>query len=750
MIVKTTLLYIFFIFSFLNNINSKTIILDNNNRLTSEDINNLTSFDLTSTNISENDLNLIIKDLVSSDLINNVEFSSDNNFYTLTIFESLFINEIYINGNIKLKNLDIIQNLTIKNKSFLDNSKIIYNSNIIENLYSSIGQQNVIVTFYLEEFNQNSFNLIYEVKENSEKYVSKINIDGNTFLSSRFIKSSISIKEKKFFTTLSISNFINENKINNSLSRIQGIYIDHGFFDISINYQIKNLKNKLSLDLFINEGARYKIESINFSSDNEIVKSLFLENNKIINKSLNNKFYDNNIIDVTSEQFNKELSLSNNSNLSIDHSYLLNDNDTVSLNFFATEQTPLTIKKLSFYGNTVTKDSTLRKQVYIKPGGTYNKRLIDKSINNLIRRTYIDNAVASSEINIDNSVDLNISLTEKIKSGNFKLGAGYSAQNGIATGVGLSDSNFYGTGNKINADLSLSSDSIYYDLSYKRFYLGNYNIDNTFRVFNSSEDLVTTYGYKRKSSGFDFTLKIPYKSDISSDQYFLLSSGYDVSDIYSLSTSVSNSVKQNSGKSNNIFFHTSYVGNTTNDNFNPTSGIFHKTTLSLVPTGISDDDYIKISSVNNIYFNNKINDNSIFILSKIGLASGLSNKIKTKDSFSLGGDFKGFQYSGIGPRDASLNYLGGTKMYQLTLGYSTPFLFDNSDTFIFKYFGTIGSVFDSEFASTYNSNTPRVSIGASLDIMTPIGPLSFSLASPISKKAKDKTQSYDFSIGSTF
>ena len=477
---------------------------------------------------------------------------------------------------------------------------------------------------------------------------------------------------------------------------------------------------------------------------------MFTKKKEIINKLLNNNFYDNSIIVANSEQFNKELLLSNNSNLSIDHSYSLNDNDTVLLNFFVTEQVPLTIKKISFYGNSVTKDSTLRKQVFIKPGEIYNKRLTDKSVNNLIRKNYIDNAVVSTEINNDNSVDLNISLIEKIKSGNFKLGAGYSAQGGVASSVSLSDSNFYGTGNKIKADLSLATDSIFYDLSYNKFYLGNFNIDNTLRVFNSSEDLVSTYGYKRKSSGLDFTLKIPYKYDISNDQYFLLSTGYETNDIYSLSTLASNSVKQNSGISNNIFFHTSYVGNTTNDNFNPTSGIFHKTTLNFVPTGISDDDYVKISSVNNFYFNNRINDNSIFILSKIGLASGLSNKIKTKDSFSLGGDFKGFQYSGIGPRDASLNYLGGTKMYQLTIGHSSPFLFDNSDTFIFKYFGTIGSVFDSEFASTYNSNSPRVSIGASVDIMTPIGPLSFSLASPISKNSKDKTQSYDFSIGSTF
>ena len=747
--IKKKLIYVLILLFFSNILSSKTLLLENNNRLTFDDIDNLTSFDLTSSIISENNLNLIIKDLVSSDLINDVEFTSDSNYFFLKIFESLFISNIYINGNVKLTNSDIIQNLTIKNNSFLDESKIIFNSNVIQNLYSSIGQENIIIDYYLEEFNKNSYNLIYEVKENSENYVSNIHINGNTFISSRFIKSSISIKEKKIFSPLSVSNFINENKINNSLSKIQKIYIDHGYFDFSINYEIKKHKNKVSLFLFINEGFRYKIDDIKFLSDNEIVKSLFSKNNERINKSLKNKFYDDNFISTTSDKFNKELSLSNNPNLVVDHSYSLNNNSVV-LNFFVVEQIPLTIKKLSFYGNSVTKDSTLRKQVFIKPGEIYNKRLTIKSLNNLMRKPYIDNAIVSNEKNTDNSVDVKINITEKIKSGNFKLGAGYSAQGGAASSVSLSDSNFYGTGNKIKADLSLASESIFYDLSYNRFYIGNYNIDNTMRIFNSSEDLVESYGYKRKSSGLDFTLKIPYKFDVGNDKYFLMSTGYEMNDIYSLSSLASSSVTQNSGKSNNIFFHTSYVSNTTNDNFNPTSGVLHKTTLNFVPTGISDDDYVKISSINNFYFNNKLNDNSFFILSKIGLASGLSSKIKTKDSFSLGGDFKGFQFSGIGPRDSSLNYLGGTKMYQLTLGYSTPFLFDNSDTFIFKYFGTVGSIFDSEFASTYNSNAPRVAIGASFDVMTPIGPLSFSLASPISKNDNDKTQSYDFSIGSTF
>tara|TARA_B110000483_G_scaffold231850_1_gene298729 strand:- start:1414 stop:3666 length:2253 start_codon:yes stop_codon:yes gene_type:complete len=745
-----TLKFLFIIFFFHNYLIAKNIIIENNNRLSFDDINNLTTYDLTSNTLNENDLNLILKDLISSDLISNVDLSIKSTSFNFKIIESIFIDQIYINGNIKLKNLDILENISIKNKSFIDDTNISYNSKIIENLYSSIGQQDVIVSYYLEKFDNNSYNLIYEIKEDAEKYLTNISLHGNNYLSSKFIKSIITLKEKKFFTPLSMSNFINETKIRNNLLKISNLYTSNGFIDFAINYEIKNFKNKLFLKLYFNEGERYLVKNINLISDKKAVINILNNNIEKINNRILGKYYNANQINIISDGFNKELLLTNNPNFNINHSYELTENKELNITFFATEERPQTINRINFYGNNVTNDDTLRRQIFIKPGELLNKRIINKSVNNLIRKPYIDNATTVSTLNSKDSIDLDFILTEKIKSGNFKIGASYSAQGGAASAIGLSDSNFYGTGNKVSGDLSISSDSLFYDLSLNKYYLGKYSIDNTYRLYNEDEDLIKTYGYKRKSTGVDFAIKIPLEYDISKDEYLNFAIGYENSENYGLTSAASSSVTQNIGSSNNFYFKNSYVNNSRNDNFNPTSGKFHQIILELSPTGLSDDDFIKISAFNNFHFNRIGTDNSFFVLSKLGLASGLSKKIKTKDSFSLGSEFKGFQYSGIGPRDESLNYLGGTKMYQLTFGYATPFLFDNSDTFILRYFGTIGSIFDSEYTSKYNSSSPRASVGVSMDIMTPIGPLSFSLASPISKNNKDKLQTYDFSIGSTF
>jgi outer membrane protein insertion porin family len=748
--ITKILLYVLSSFFLFNVLNAKSLIIENNKRLTFDDINNLTIFDLKSKNISDDDLNLIVKDIISSDLISSVDTSFDSDNFYMTIVESFFINSIYINGNVKLNNSDILNNIPIKNNSFLDNNKFINTSKIIQNLYTSIGQKNVIINHYLEEVSDNSFNLIYEVDESSENYITNISIYGNSFISNKFIKSSLTIKEKKFFTPLSISNYIDQNKIDNNLKKLSSTYINNGFLDVLINYEIKNKNNKILLSLFIQEGTRYKINDINFISNNEITKSLFISNRDKIDKLLVNKFYNADDIYSVSNNFNDELFANNNPNLSINHSYTLVDKNLVDINFFTSETQPISINKISFFGNGITQDLTLRKQIFIKPGELYNQQNVQRSINNLIRKPYIDNATITSNKYSNNSVNIDITITEKVKTGNFKLGAGYSAQGGLGTSVGLSDANIYGSGNKLDADATISSNSLFFDLKYNKFYLGNYSIDNTYRIYNNEEDLKNTYGYKRSSAGADFTIKIPYKYDISKDEFFTFATGFEASDIYDLTSLATSSVIQNSGYSNNFYFNSGYVNNTSNDAFNPTNGKFHNTVISLSPSGLSDDDYIKITTVNNFYFSPNNNNNSFFILSKLGLASGLSKKIKTKDSFALGGDFKGFQYSGIGPRDSSSNYLGGTKMYQLTVGYAFPFIFDNSDTFIIRYFGTLGSLFGSEYTSSFDSKKTRLSLGVSMDVMTPIGPLSFSLASPIVKNSKDKIQTYDFSIGSTF
>ena len=57
---------------------------------------------------------------------------------------------------------------------------------------------------------------------------------------------------------------------------------------------------------------------------------------------------------------------------------------------------------------------------------------------------------------------------------------------------------------------------------------------------------------------------------------------------------------------------------------------------------------------------------------------------------------------------------------------------------------------DSDSDDVSTSDEIRSSTGLAIDWMTPIGPLNFSLAQPLSKSKSDITESFRFNIGTTF
>ena len=69
----------------------------------------------------------------------------------------------------------------------------------------------------------------------------------------------------------------------------------------------------------------------------------------------------------------------------------------------------------------------------------------------------------------------------------------------------------------------------------------------------------------------------------------------------------------------------------------------------------------------------------------------------------------------------------------------------------FSYFVDIANVWGVDYNSSIDDSYKfRSSTGVGLDVLTPVGPLSFSLSQPITKTATDKTETFRFNLGTTF
>jgi len=152
------LLIIIFFLLFNNWSLSKNLLIEGNNRLSYEDIKSLTSIDLSKDNYVIGDINSIILDLYNSDLISDVKLSEDDKNYKITIIENSIIENIYINGNIFLKDdifFDLIQS---KEDKYLNKQNINKDLQLIRNLYLSEGFNNISTTVSTEKYSKNKIN----------------------------------------------------------------------------------------------------------------------------------------------------------------------------------------------------------------------------------------------------------------------------------------------------------------------------------------------------------------------------------------------------------------------------------------------------------------------------------------------------------------------------------------------------------------------------------------------------------------
>ena len=111
---------------------------------------------------------------------------------------------------------------------------------------------------------------------------------------------------------------------------------------------------------------------------------------------------------------------------------------------------------------------------------------------------------------------------------------------------------------------------------------------------------------------------------------------------------------------------------------------------------------------------------------------------------------KGFQYGKVGPVDAG-DYVGGNYATAINLTSTLPMILPSLETIDFKYFLDVGNVWGVDYSSSIeDSNKIRSSTGFAVDWFTPIGPMNFSIAQDLSKADTDKTEGFQFNLGTTF
>ena len=130
------------------------------------------------------------------------------------------------------------------------------------------------------------------------------------------------------------------------------------------------------------------------------------------------------------------------------------------------------------------------------------------------------------------------------------------------------------------------------------------------------------------------------------------------------------------------------------------------------------------------------------------IVSFQNETIDNNDKFALGGKWlRGFDNYGAGPRDSSTSYIGGYNLTALKLDLLRPLDKFSDNPIYINLFADAGKVWSNKNTPTYNNESIRSSYGFGIKFYTPIGPLGFSWAYPITSESYDIERMFIFTIG---
>lgn len=617
------------------------------------------------------------------------------------------------------------------------------------NILETEGYVNSIVETEVDELNEHSVKVTFNVNKGDEIIIKKANYFGADNLDQDEFDTVTANKEEEIASWFFGQNDgeIKVDELKYDSRRINELYFEKGYLDAEVKEPFMNIdfaSNQATLDFFIKEGQKYKTKDITIYLDPSIVnpKYIYPELELISGNTFNIKKLRKDQAYIKEQVANQGYAFAQvKFDIQKDEK-----NGTVNIVFNVIPGEKVYINDVKIAGNSRTLDRVIRRNVYLAPGDLFNYTDYKDSRSKLKRTGYFEDVKLEQKRVSKDKVDIVVEVVET-STGAITLGGGYGSADKLMISASLSDKNVFGSGLGIgiNADLSARQNKFALSITNPAIndseYTGRFEIHNTETEINRDK-----YELDKREKGFSVSVGKNFLRNLNAGVRY----GFDkVDENYTYDDS--------SREGNPAYFQdteyfksaiTPYMTvNTTDDFYFPREGYITKTSIEYAGIG-GDSKYIKTSSSFKYFYS--LEDMTeldwIFRFKTQVRVLGDMGQVNPGDSLYLGGvkSLRGYKSYAFGPNnDEGLKEDPYKRMWANSLEMNFPLIPTSKMRWgVFYDYGMIGK---DDFDDITRSST-----GAILQWISPVGPLQFIFAQPLDDKPGDDTASFEFSLGASF
>ena len=688
---------------------------------------------------TDDDLNQALKELFATGFFNDVKVSVEGDNLVVSVEENPIINRIAYEGNSKLKEEQLKEEIQLRPREVLSRTKIQAAQQRILEMYRAMGRFAATVEPKIIQLDDNRCDVVFEIHEGETTYVRKINFIGNKHYSQSKLKDALITKEYRWFRFFANDDTFDPMRFNADQQSLRQYYYDHGHPDyqqIAAVAEITPDYNSYYLNFSIDEGKAYTFGTVGLVSLIPVVNADEFKPLILINSGdvFSAKMIERTIEKITDALGNKGYAFTEIVPKTTRHP----ETQKVDIVFEIKEGPKVYVERIDIQGNDRTRDYVIRRELTIHEGDALNTSRIKRSERNLKDLGYFKNVEIIIEQGSTPDRAILLVKTEEQSTGELSFSAGFSTIDGPLGTIRFLERNFMGKGQTVHSELSISKRHQDINVGIVEPYLFGRQLEGSLDAFAYRSTRFSSYTQITKG----LSPSIGYRLTEHLSQ--VLSYTIKQDRVSHISSQASSFLRGQGGG-----YVTSEIGQTLyydrrDSRIDPTSG--YVLTLSNSYAGLGGQaKYFKHILGGTLYYS-PIEDVVMALKGSYGVMQKAGKRIRIVDSFFLGADsFRGFQYGGLGPHDNRTgDPLGGTRFWVTTAEAMFPIGLPNEFGVKGAVFTDVGTIWKSTETGPFvrDNKYIRASWGVGLVWNSPFGPIRIDYATPFRKDKMDDTQRF--------
>src|SRR6476660_1394063 len=753
-----------------------------------------------------------LKAMVATGLFSDVRISHSGGRIVVTVAENPVINRVAFEGNKKAKDDQLQAETQSKPRGTLSRPTVQADVQRIIEIYHRSGRFDVSVNPKIIELPNNRVDLVFEIKEGDKTGIKDIVFVGAKAFSHGRLKDVIKTSASNLLSFLQTTDIYDGDRIEADRDLLRRFYLKHGYADVRIISAVGEYdaaKKGFVVTFTIDEGSQYRVGTVDVVSNVRAIDPAVLRNQVKLSPG---NVYNADLVERSVESMTIQAARQGYAFANVrprgDRNF---ETKTINLVFVVEEGARAYIERINIRGNTRTRDYVIRREFDLGEGDAYNRALIDRAERRLKNLNFFKTVKITNEPgSAPDRVVVNVNVEER-STGEFSVSGGYSTADGFLSEVSVAERNLLGRGQFAKASVSYGQRTRGFELSFVEPFLLGYRLAGGIDLF-ARQNLASNYvSYDSQSIGVNLRLGVALTEEIAlQTRYSIYQQKIGLPDQFNncastitpLFTPTPAGFTQHipgavvpgdecfsDGEASlavrkelaNGPVMVSLVGytlayNTLDNNKSPTSGVYAEFKQDFAGLG-GDVNFVRSNIEARTYY--EVLPDIVGVLKLQGghITGWGGRDLRMLDHFFMGPNLvRGFAPAGIGPRDLTLgttnDALGGSLYWGASVEAQTPLYFLPKEVGIkLAAFADAGSLWNYQGPTSWSvtgetlkvgldsASMVRSSVGVGLLWDSPLGPLRFDLAYPITKycatpvgggEVCDRTQVFRFSGGTRF